>query len=164
MLEDYKIDKDTTIKLLQGAYTAIDGLWFMGVEKAYGFDEALKIDLEVWSTWVQILCKRIKRELGIKGDDLISCLKVIKITCDIEGSDYQIIELKDNKALVRCEHCRWYENLKKAGREALIPCDMLEELTWPSFAKALNPKMRTKQLSSMSKGDKSCDFEIVIEE
>lgn len=164
MLEDCKLDKDTTIKLLQGAYVAIDGLWFMSVEKAHGYDEALKMDLEVWSSWVQILCKRIKRVTGIEGDDLLSIVKVIKLASEIEGSDFEVVEMGDNRAVLRCANCRWYENLKKAGRTDRVPCDEIEEAIWPSFAKALNPKMQVKQLKSMPRGDESCDFLVEIKE
>jgi hypothetical protein len=163
MLEDYKIDKDTMIKLLQGAYVAIDGLWFLGVEKAYGFEEALRIDLDVWGSWMQILSKRIQRETGIKGNDLLSIAKIIKIASDIEGSDLEVIEITEDRAVLRTKTCRWYENLKKAGRENLAPCEKVEEATFLLFIKALNPKMRVTQTSWIPKGDKYCDFVIELD-
>jgi hypothetical protein len=60
------------------SYTAVDGLWFMKVEAACGFDTALDIDTGVWKVmpkiqarmttcpWVDLLAKANRQHLAEK--------------------------------------------------------------------------------------------------
>ncbi len=60
-----QIDNEQMQELRQRALTAIDGLWFMAVEKKYGFDAALELDLQVWKDYGRVLLKRISRMIGV---------------------------------------------------------------------------------------------------
>jgi len=157
-MDKLKIPTDVLVKLLQGAYIAIDGLWFLGVEKKQGFDEALKIDIDVWKNWMQILVKRIKKLLDMKENDIPSIVKILEVAYQMEGTDYEIAECRDKRAVIRILKCHWYENLKKAGREKLIPCVDLDKTLYPDMIKVLNPSVSFSQVSGIPEGDKSCDF------
>ncbi len=162
MPENVQIDSETLIKLLQGAYVAIDGLWFLGVEKNLGFDKAFEIDLEVWKSWGKILIKRIKRNLGIEGDDMSSIIKILKIIYLIEGSKHEVIKATNKSAVIRVSRCHWYDNLKNAGREKTVPCEEVDAALFPAWAEALNPKISVKQTRSIPRGDEVCEFTLEI--
>jgi len=157
-MEKFEIPKDILLKLLQGAYIAIDGLWFMGVEKKHDFDEALEIDIDVWENWMQILPKRIKRILNLEKNDIPMIVKILEVAYQMEGTDYEIIERSENRAVIRILKCQWYENLKNAGREKLLPCVDLDKKLYPPMIEKINPKVSFKQVSGIPEGDESCDF------
>ena len=46
-------------------WLATDGLWFQEVERAAGFAEALKLDMEMWRKFTVIEAKRVKQFLDL---------------------------------------------------------------------------------------------------
>lgn len=162
MSEDIEIDSETLIKLLQGAYVAIDGLWFLEVEKNLGFGKAFELDLEVWKSWGNIIIRRIRRSLGIEGDDISTIVKIIKVLYLLEGSKHEVVKTTSKSAVIRVSRCHWYDNLKKAGREKIVNCEDVDAATLPAWAEALNPKLSIKQTRSIPRGDKICEFTMEI--
>lgn len=157
-MKKFEVPSDILLKLLQGAYIAIDGLWFMGVENKYNFDEALEIDIDVWKNWMKILPKRIKKLLNMEGNDIPTIVKILEIAYQMEGTDYEVTECNDERAVIRILKCHWYENLKKAGREKLLPCVELDKDLYPPMIEKINPNVSFKQVSGIPEGDESCDF------
>jgi len=60
------------VELIRSALTAIDGLWFLEVEKKHGFDDAFKVDIDVWKRYGGIMINRIKKALSLENNDLES--------------------------------------------------------------------------------------------
>ena len=65
---------EQTADYLHKSYAAVDGLWFMKVEEAEGFDKALDIDEKVWQVMPKIqakenevLCRKGKRPGSAAG-------------------------------------------------------------------------------------------------
>lgn len=46
-------------------WLATDGLWFQGVERHYGFDDALEIDKEMWERLTVIEARRVRQFLEL---------------------------------------------------------------------------------------------------
>ena len=68
-----RLTEEQKTEYFRRSYTAVDGLWFMKVEEAYGFDNALDIDDEVWKVLPKIQARMLKG-LTETGDDLESVL------------------------------------------------------------------------------------------
>ncbi len=65
------------LKFLSGLAVAVDGLWFMAVEKATGYDKALEMDVEVWVGYAKVVVKRIRRNFEINGTGLQALKEII---------------------------------------------------------------------------------------
>ena len=65
------------LKFLSGLAVAVDGLWFMAVEKATDYDKALQLDVDVWVGYAKVLVKRIRRNFEINGTGLQALKEII---------------------------------------------------------------------------------------
>ncbi len=52
-----------------------DGLWFQRVEKEYGIDKAIEIDIEAWRKQTILEARRIMKLLNIEKDGGLKLLK-----------------------------------------------------------------------------------------
>ncbi len=148
------------IRLIRSALTAIDGLWFLEVEKKYGFEEAFELDLNVWKRYGPIIVKRIKKALGISDNTLDSFLKVMELVCAIDGTKFKIKEKSLNQALLQIVYCPWWENLKRSNRESLVRCDVVDKTIFPEWAKSFNPKLEFKLIRGLPEGHDICEWQI----
>ncbi len=113
-----------------GALTAIDGLWFMAVEKKYGFETALELDLEVWKDYGRVLLKRLARMLGLTIDpahppDLPTVNLLLETVCHVDGTQCEGT-VTSGEIVFRVQRCSWWDNLSSAGRESHVPCEFVD--------------------------------------
>lgn len=101
------------------SYFAVDGLWFMMVEKEFSFDVALKLDEDVWRILPKIQARKVKELLKLNGKGLEDFLKAIKVKFDAEEYEYGIRKQEENQIQISINKCPWFEILKKANREHL---------------------------------------------
>ena len=52
-----------------------DGFWFIGVEQAYGYDAAIRINEEVWHRMGKIMTREIKEKFSIEEKGLKPLLR-----------------------------------------------------------------------------------------
>lgn len=103
---------------LKRSYFAVDGLWFMMVEKEFSFDKALKLDADVWRVLPKIQARKVRELLEIKGNGLVDFLEAIKVKFDAE--EYEIdINQQAQEIQIAIHKCPWYDILVKANREHL---------------------------------------------
>jgi hypothetical protein len=113
-LNDYQ-----KIQYLKRLFFAVDGLWFMKIEDAYGFDKALAIDNEVWKIMPKIQARFFKSIYGLdKGlEALQSCITEKLLT---EDFIFQTETDKQNHSfMVTITKCPWIDLLAKSGRANL---------------------------------------------
>lgn len=101
------------------SYFAVDGLWFMMVEKESSFEKALKLDEDVWRVLPKIQARKVKELLELNGIGLKDFLQAIRVKFDAEEYEYEIKRQEDNYIQIAINKCPWYEILKKANREHL---------------------------------------------
>ena len=85
---------------------AVDGLYYMGIEKKFGTEEATEIDRFVWEIMGKIEARRIKELFDIHGDDIASMMKALQYSgwaVDLEDKE---IEMEKDKAILRNIKCR----------------------------------------------------------
>ncbi|MCK4566393.1 MAG: hypothetical protein KAU48_03700, partial [Candidatus Thorarchaeota archaeon] len=66
MFED--LPKEELLKIIDvyaKAWQAMDGAYFLALEKKYGMDVAIEMDKEAWKIFSPIEAKRIMKEFGI---------------------------------------------------------------------------------------------------
>ena len=99
-------------------FLAVDGLWFMMLEKTDSFDKALEVDSMVWEVLPKIQARKIKELFGVKTateENLISALK-FKMDAEDFVSEFR---MKDAQINITVNKCPWLTLLKEANREHL---------------------------------------------
>jgi len=122
---------------------AVDGLYFIGIEKKYGTDAAAEIDRNVWGDMARIEAKRLKKCLGIEGDDLQSMVKALRATSwalDLENKE---IILEGHRVVFRNLDCRTQKTRIKKGLGE-FPCKPVRFGYLKAFAEEFNPKIEVR--------------------
>lgn len=151
-------------ELRLGALTAIDGLWFLEVESAYGFEAALELDLEVWKKYGLVVLKRMARMLGLDltsgpPPDLETVNFLMENICRIDGTECRG-EVRGGEVLFRVTRCSWWENLKRAGRERVVPCEDIDNTIFRHWLEAVDPSLDFEITASLPRGDSFCEWVI----
>jgi len=158
-----QLDPEDLTHLRLRALTAIDGLWFLAVEREYGFDEALKIDLDVWSSYGLIQLKRVSKILGIELNpkcppELDEVGVLLEAVCSIDGTECESQQTDPNSLVFTVRKCPWWENLKKAGRDNIIPCETIDNSIFARWLKSVDPALTFEITKSMPKGAECCEW------
>jgi hypothetical protein len=151
-------------ELRLGALTAIDGLWFMAVEKRYGFDTALELDLEVWKDYGHVLLRRITRMLGLTIDptcppELSTINFLMETICHVDGTQCEGMVCGD-EIVFRVHHCSWWDNLSRSGRESHVPCEFVDNTIFRDWLIAIDPGVDFEITHSLPRGDDHCEWVI----
>lgn len=113
-----ELDSQQIIEYFQRCYKAVDGLWFMKVEKQYGFDRALDVDNEVWKVMPKIQARIIKSMLKLSdGPDALFI--GLKTKLELDGFKFKA-EKTENGFRITINDCPWHNLMIKSGRETLL--------------------------------------------
>lgn len=103
---------------LRRSYHALDGLWFMMVEEAGGFEHALSLDARVWAVLAKVQARKAREVTGGAGsapEDLRRCFG-LKLAADGHRFDCQV---EDDAVRFVIHGCPWLELLMKSDRRHL---------------------------------------------
>ncbi len=159
-----EIDREELEELRLGALTAIDGLWFMEVEKRYGFEAALELDLEVWKAYGRVLMKRVARMKGLTmGEgapvDLVTVNFLMETLCRVDGTECEG-EVEGESIVFRVRRCSWWDNLSRSGREKHVPCEFVDNTIFRDWLQAVDPSLGFEITRSLPRGDGHCEWVI----
>ena len=151
------------LKLYARLYIAMDGIWYLTLKERVGDKEALACDIQVWERTPKYEMARIKRQLKIRGNDIVALMKAFQLCpwCLLMKFD---IEIRDkNSALFTVTYCPTLDALEQGGkgRENEI-CNIVEPRIMKAYASAFDPDIEVKCLKSpprKSKYDICCQWE-----
>ena len=122
---------------------SVDGLYFLGIEEAYGTKTATDIDAHVWEVMGKIEARKLKEFLGITGTDIPSMMKALQYSSwalDLEDKE---ITLKKEHALIRNVRCR-VQNTRVSKGLKEFGCKPVRFGFLKAFAKEFNPDIVVK--------------------
>jgi len=122
---------------------SVDGLYFLGIEEAYGTKTATDIDAHVWEVMGKIEARKLKEFLGITGIDIPSMMNALQYTTwalDLEDKE---IMIKKDHAVIRNVHCR-VQNTRVSKGLKEFGCKPVRFGFLKAFAKEFNPDIVVK--------------------
>jgi hypothetical protein len=123
----------------------MDGLYFLGIEKRHGTEEATAIDTEAWEVYGRLEPERLKAALDIEGDGLEDIAKALRASSWLfymYGYDIDILD--DGKRMVlTVQDCRIQKKRLKKGLPE-FPCRPVGEAYLGNFARAFDPKVTVR--------------------
>ena len=151
-----KPTQEQIIEFFRRSYMAADGLWFLKTEEKLGFEEALKIDDEVWKVLPKIQARLIKEMLGLeKGIESLAIGYAVKLA--LHGFHLKT-EKKGNEFRLVIDKCPWHEQMVRSGRKPLsarignLIC-RTETAVW---AKEFGDDIVAEIRPGLCKGSKTC--------
>ncbi|HVQ00680.1 MAG TPA: DUF6125 family protein [Candidatus Thermoplasmatota archaeon] len=122
---------------------AVDGLYFLGIEEAYGTEVATTIDAHVWEVMGKIEARKLKEFLHITANDIPSMMKALHYSSwalDLEDKE---IVVEKNRAVVRNVKCRVQNTRREKGLDE-FGCKPVRLGFLKAFAKEFNPAVVVK--------------------
>jgi hypothetical protein len=141
-------NSDDMGSLYAGIFQVLDGLWFIELEKQFGFDKALQLDKDVWKVFAQKEAQRLIKFFTEKGtikktDRSIKILekilpmsifnKTLKFKIETNGKDELEFIVTD---------CKTLAGMKKIGRpeqQASTVCYDMGFTYYDCFARGIDP-------------------------
>jgi len=154
------------LKLYAKLYIALDGIWYLAVKERVGDKEALACDIQAWEDTCKYEMARIKRQLKIRGNDVIALMKAFQICPWCLVMKFNIEIKNKNNALFTVTYCPTLDALEAEGkgREDEI-CNIVEPRIMRAYASFFNPDIEVKCLKSpprKSKDDICCQWEFSL--
>jgi hypothetical protein len=100
---------------LRRCYQAVDGLWFMMVEKDSDFERALDLDVRVWRVLAKIQARKARELLGASGNSPEELARCFSFKLEADGHRFTVETTRDG-VVFRIEACPWLELLQKNDR------------------------------------------------
>jgi hypothetical protein len=122
---------------------AVDGLYYLGIEKKYGTEVATEIDCFVWSVMGKIEARRIKQLFNITDTSITALMQALQYSgwaMDLEDKE---IEIDHHKAILRNIKCR-VQNTRIEKGLGEFGCKPVRQGFLKAFAKEINPDIAVK--------------------
>ncbi|NVM35727.1 MAG: hypothetical protein HWN81_09040 [Candidatus Lokiarchaeota archaeon] len=132
------------IEDLSKNWLAIDGTWFQEVEREYGLEKAIELDVKQWEKFTIIEAKRIMNRFKIPENGGISALiRALKYRVYANINIQEVIEVSDNRCVFRMNDCRVQSARKRRGLPD-FPCKQVGVVEYGLFAKTIDHRIETK--------------------
>jgi len=118
IISDNAKEKDLR-EYFKRCFFAVDGLWFVVMEKESGFEKALEFDRKVWEVMPKIQARKIRELLGLKNDTTEHLCKALEFKFQAEDYEYQIVNLTDGTLEIEVTGCPWLKIMTGSGRQDL---------------------------------------------
>ncbi len=144
---------------------ACDGLYFLGIEKKFGNEAAVKIDEEVWESMARIEAHRLKKTMSVAGEDIPSFIQALRSSCWSLDTEEKEIEVEGERSVIRNRKCR-VQNRRASKGLSEFPCKGVRFGWMKEFAKQFNPKIKVKCVvcpPDKHPDDLWCEWEFVME-
>ncbi len=127
-------------------WLAHDGLWFQKVEKAYGMDEAIRLDAAAWEQFTVLEAKRIMAFLDLApGGGLPALKEALNYRLYSLLNTQEIVQPNENTLIFRMVNCRVQEARKRKNMPE-FPCRPVGLVEYSGFASAIDSRIQTRCL------------------
>lgn len=168
-IDEYrKLSKEQLIELatMYGRFAlTIDGLWFLGVERTQGTEEAISLDAEVWNHFGRSEAKILKKFLGIAQVSTLEEICRIYLLTPVFGNMGGKAEIRGEKCYLSVTECHPQKaRVKKNLGE--FPCKCVGTAYFEGLLSELNPRIRFTCIvcpPDKHPDDLWCEWEVRIE-
>ena len=165
-----ELPKDQLLKIIDAyakAWQAMDGAYFLALEKKYGIDIAIEMDKEAWKTFSPIEANRIMREFDIPPNGGLKALEKALQFRVYARLNTQSMEWKNDRTLVfSMNACRVQVARNRKGLPD-FPCKQVGEIEYSYFAETIDPRIKTRCIfcpPDEHPKDAYCRWEFTLEE
>jgi hypothetical protein len=164
------LSKEMLLKIIDvyaKAWQAMDGAYFLALEKKYGMDVAIEMDKEAWRLFSPIEARRIMKEFDIQQDGGLDSLDKALIFRVYARLNKQSSEKVDDKTLIfKMNECRVQVARNRKGLPD-FPCKLVGMIEYEEFAKTIDPRIKTRCIAcppDPHPDEYYCAWEFTLEE
>lgn len=164
----HNCEKEEIIEMLNDAaklWLAHDGLWFQQVEKNFGLEKAIELDIEAWRRFSPIEAKRIMQRLGLKpGGGVDALCKALEQRLYSHLNKQTIERVDDHTIVFTMTECRVQSAREKKNMDP-FPCKPVGLVEYTTFASTIDSRFETRCLHcppDQRKKDCACSWEFKL--
>ena len=118
--------------------------WFQAIEREFGTEKAIEIDIAQWKRFTVIEAKRIMKRFNIKKRGGIPALvKALKFRVYANINVQEIVEVTDKRCVFRMNNCR-VQHARNQRKLPDFPCKAVGLVEYGDFAKTIDPRIKTR--------------------
>jgi len=153
-------DDKAIIEFLRRSYFAVDGLWFVRIEDEHSYEEAMRLDEQVWEILPKIQARKARELLKIKGGSLADLALGLWLKFASEGYVHRVMERTPHVLRIGIGACPWLEILRNAGRmsRAAGICDRICTRDFAIWAGQFSKDIEFSLESKLSEGAPACEL------
>ncbi len=155
------------IDMYAKAWQAMDGAYFLSLEREYGMDVAIQMDKEAWRIFSPIEAKRIMKEMDITENGGLEALEKALGYRVYAALNKQTTERVDERSLVfTMQSCRVQVARNRKGLPD-FPCKQVGIIEYEEFAKTIDPRIKTRCVfcpPDEHPDDAYCRWEFILED
>jgi hypothetical protein len=135
-------------------WLAMDGLWFLAVEKGYGLAAAMEIDRGVWRDFSRIEAERIKKRLFLRENGGLEALDIaLRHRLHSVLNEFRIERPGPDTLCYFMVRCRTQAARERKGLP-LFPCREIGMVEYSVFAATIDPRISTGCIACPPDGSK----------
>ncbi|MFX1580295.1 MAG: DUF6125 family protein [Promethearchaeota archaeon] len=168
MIDD--LPREQLLKVIDAyakAWQAMDGAYFLALEKKYGMDVAIEMDKEAWKIFSPIEARRIMKEFGIAQNGGLKALEKaldFRVYARLNRQSFEWVD--ENKLQFTMNECRVQVARNRKGLPD-FPCRQVGEIEYSYFAVTIDPRIKTRCVfcpPGEHPEDAYCRWEFTLEE
>jgi hypothetical protein len=168
MIDD--LPREQLLKVIDAyakAWQAMDGAYFLALEKKYGMDVAVEMDKEAWKIFSPIEARRIMKEFGIPQNGGLKALEKaldFRVYARLNRQSFEWLD--ENKLQFTMNECRVQVARNRKGLPD-FPCRQVGEIEYSYFAETIDPRIKTRCVfcpPGEHPDDAYCRWEFTLEE
>ncbi|MFW9833954.1 MAG: DUF6125 family protein [Candidatus Thorarchaeota archaeon] len=168
MIDD--LPREQLLKVIDAyakAWQAMDGAYFLALEKKYGIDVAIEMDKEAWKIFSPIEARRIMKEFEIPQNGGLKALEkalCFRVYARLNRQSFEW--LNENKLQFTMNECRVQVARNRKGLPD-FPCRQVGEIEYSYFAETIDPRIKTRCVfcpPGEHPEDAYCRWEFTLEE
>jgi hypothetical protein len=164
------LSKEMLLKIIDAyakAWQAMDGAYFLALEKKYGMDVAIEMDMEAWRLFSPIEARRIMKEFDIpQNGGLESLEKALNLRVYAKLNKQSSERVNDNTLIFKMNECRVQVARNRKGLPD-FPCKPVGMIEYEEFAKTIDPRIKTRCIAcppDPHPNEYYCAWEFTLEE
>jgi len=120
-------------------FWTLQNYWMVFIERDFGFDNAARLDGEVWENVAKAQAHRIKKALKLDSDiqSLATLLKFCAAQWVNSGFEWEFVEITEKKLIMRVNNCPM-GTYRTAQNLPLIPCKLGASSLYQAFSSVIN--------------------------
>jgi hypothetical protein len=168
MIDD--LPREKLLKVIDAyakAWQAMDGAYFLALEKKFGMDVAIEMDKEAWKIFSPIEARRIMKEFGIAQNGGLKALEKaldFRVYARLNRQSFEWVD--ENKLQFTMNECRVQVARNRKGLPD-FPCRQVGEIEYSYFAETIDPRIKTSCIfcpPGEHPEDAYCRWEFTLEE
>ncbi|MHA1683061.1 MAG: DUF6125 family protein [Promethearchaeota archaeon] len=163
-MKQKELSTEDRLFYFQKNFFTLDGLWIVETENEFGFETALKIDIDVWMKLLPIVYRRIMRHLDFENFENLTVDQIIEVLgfrWTAEGWKYEIVKTGKEAGEVMIHECPYKSMMERnPDRRKYIPriCQDVCIPIYVNAVKMMNPEIVLERKLFMGLGDDACNF------